>query len=75
MYNAVSKRFFIKALITAILLFTPTVFSKETVKFEKWICRTWQWEGSIYNRKAYCVEWVKRDCTNRLYKDICKYGG
>jgi hypothetical protein len=74
MHTAVTNQFFIKMLITAGLLFTPIVFGKESSN-KKWVCRTWQWEGSVYNRKVYCVEWVKRDCSNRLYKDICKYGG
>jgi hypothetical protein len=73
MLNTTNSQLLIKGLLVIGLLFTPIVFDKPTT--EKWVCHTWQWSGSVYNRKVYCVQWVKRDCSVRLYKDICKYGG
>ena len=65
----------IKGLLVAGLLFTPIVFGKPITKDEKWVCSQWQWSGDVYNRKVYCVQWVKRDCSTQMYKDMCKYGG
>jgi|688.fasta_scaffold14216_4 hypothetical protein len=35
-------------------------------------CVRWIWSGDVYARKVTCVEWRKKDCSNRLYKEICK---
>ena len=35
-------------------------------------CVRWTWSGDVYGRKVTCVEWRKKDCSNRLYKEICK---
>jgi len=56
------------------LLITLTASSQEKIN-EILVCVKWQWTGDVFNRKVYCVEWVKRDCSKRLYKDICKAGG
>jgi len=32
-----------------------------------WVCVRWQPTG--------CLEWIKKDCSNRLYKEICKLSG
>lgn len=37
-------------------------------------CARWMWTGDVFARKVYCVEWVVKDCTNRLHKEICKLG-
>jgi hypothetical protein len=42
---------------------------------QEYKCVRWTWTGDVYNRKVVCVEWVKRDCSKRLYEDICKLGG
>jgi hypothetical protein len=55
------------------LLITLTASSQEKVN-ETLICVKWQWTGDVFNRKVYCVEWVKKDCSKRLYKDLCKLG-
>jgi hypothetical protein len=56
------------------LLITLTASSQEKVD-EILVCVRWQWTGDVFNRKVYCVEWIKKDCSKRLYKDICKTGG
>jgi hypothetical protein len=73
MVDVISSKYLIKCLLITLLLVTPIVFGKPTT--EKWVCNRWQWTGDVYNRKVYCVEWVKRDCSKRLYEDICKFGG
>lgn len=35
-------------------------------------CIRWTWFGDVYNRKVVCLEWKEKDCSNRLYKNICK---
>jgi hypothetical protein len=37
-------------------------------------CARWMWTGDVFNRTVYCVQWVIKDCSNRLHKDICKLG-
>ena len=37
-------------------------------------CARWMWTGDVFERKVYCVEWVIKDCSNRLHVDICKRG-
>jgi hypothetical protein len=64
----------LKWIIILGLLITLTASSKEKVD-EILICVRWQWTGDVFNRKVYCVEWIKKDCSKRLYKDICKTGG
>lgn len=63
-------------LLAISLLFFVMVGSAEqkTDKDETWICIRWQWTGNVYEQKVYCLEWKKKDCSNRLYKDICKLG-
>ena len=38
------------------------------------VCARWMWTGDVFERKVYCVEWVIKDCSNRLHVDICKRG-
>ena len=35
-------------------------------------CVKWTWSGDVYSRKVTCMEWRKKDCSNRLHKEICK---
>lgn len=37
-------------------------------------CVRWGWVGDFYNRKVVCLEWRKKDCSNRLHKEICRLG-
>jgi hypothetical protein len=41
----------------------------------EYVCVKWKWTGDVYNRKVHCVEWKKKDCSNRLHKEICKLEG
>jgi hypothetical protein len=43
-------------------------------KDEVLICVRWQWSGHPYEGRVICKEWVKKDCSQRLYKEICKLG-
>ena len=44
-------------------------------KEEVLVCVKWKWEGDVFERKVYCVQWQKKDCSNRLHKEICKLEG
>jgi hypothetical protein len=44
-------------------------------KDEAWICVRWQWVYTALEQKVNCVEWAKKDCSNRLYPELCKRGG
>ena len=35
-------------------------------------CVRWTWSGDVYSRKVTYLEWRKKDCSNRLHKEICK---
>lgn len=40
---------------------------------EVWSCVRWKWNSQDYvTRQAVCLEWQKKDCSKRLYKEICK---
>lgn len=39
-----------------------------------WICERWVWTGNFSERKVICINWIKKDCSNRMYKEICKLG-
>jgi hypothetical protein len=39
------------------------------------VCVRWQWVETALEQKVKCTEWATRDCSNRLYPDICKRGG
>ena len=49
--------------------------SVPTKKDEALICIRWQWQSSAIDGKVICVEWAKKDCSNRLYPELCKKGG
>ena len=40
-----------------------------------WACVRWTWTGDVYDRRAVCVEWQKKDCSRRLHPEICKLEG
>ena len=39
------------------------------------VCVRWQWVNTALEQKVNCVEWAIKDCSNRLYPEICKRGG
>lgn len=58
-------------LVTGIIL---VAIAKDT-KEEVLVCVRWTWTGDVFNRKVYCIQWEKKDCSNRLHKEICKLEG
>jgi len=70
---------FIKIFASLLLVLTMVVSSEETFnglkKDEVWSCVRWQWTTTPVEGKVNCVEWAKKDCSNRLYPEICKRGG
>lgn len=63
-------------LLSVSLLFTVLLVSAEQKDNNDttWICERWQSSGDVFERKVVCVKWVKKDCSNRMYKEICKLG-
>ncbi len=60
------------AVFTLCLIIILTASAKKTKEDEVLKCVRWRWTGDVFERKVYCVEWVKKDCSQRLYKEICK---
>jgi hypothetical protein len=69
------------ATLTSILLVSSieadqnTLSSDALKKDEVLICIRWKWSNTPQENKVNCIEWSRRDCSNRLYKEICKLGG
>ena len=63
------KLLFVSLLSTFLLVSTEQKDNNIT-----WICEKWQWTGDVFERKVYCVKWIKKDCSNRMYKELCKLG-
>jgi hypothetical protein len=67
------------SIILCLIILTASAEIKENSKkpelSEVWVCGRWTWTGDVFNRKVYCLEWAKKDCSNRLHKEICKHGG
>lgn len=63
-------------LLSVSLLFTVLLVSAEQKDDNDttWICERWQSSGDVFERKVVCVKWIKKDCSNRMYKEICKLG-
>ena len=63
-------------LLSVSLLFTVLLVSAEQKDNNDttWICERWQSSGDVFERKVVCVKWVKKDCSNRMYKEMCKLG-
>ena len=65
--------------VTVVWLSIMVVSSEETSnglkKDEVWVCVRWMWAGAPVDGQVNCVEWAKKDCSNRLYPEICKRGG
>ena len=63
-------------LIAVLSAFVLTASSDQGLKKDQvQICVRWQWTGTPYDSKVICVEWATRDCSNRMYPEICKRGG
>lgn len=69
----------LKWVVVVVLLSTVLVASEETAtsakKDQAVVCVRWQWVNTAQEPKVNCVAWEKRDCTNRLHKEICRLGG
>ena len=65
----------IRWLALILLSATAAVSSEEKAKDETQYCVRWRWVGDVNERKVYCIEWAKKDCSNHLYKEICKQRG
>ena len=56
-----------------------TVASEENLnqlkKDQARVCVRWQWTITPTDGRVTCIEWVVKDCSNRLYPEICKRGG
>ena len=50
-------------------------YESDPVKNEAWVCVRWQWTTTPFEGKVNCVAWAKKDCSNRLYPEVCKKGG
>jgi hypothetical protein len=61
-------------IILCLIILTASAELKESPKKtdEVKTCTKWKWSGDVFNRTIYCVEWTKKDCSNRLHKEICK---
>jgi hypothetical protein len=58
-----------KYILLLLLVLVPVEAARkdESVK-----CVRWGWTGDVFERRVYCIEWAKKDCSNRLHKEICK---
>ena len=63
-------------LIAIMTIADLTASSKQILKKDEvWVCVRWKWAGSPGQSQVLCVEWAKKDCSNRLYPEICRKGG
>jgi hypothetical protein len=69
---ALATNSFIKLIVFIICLIILSASAEKTKKDETLKCVRWGWTGDVYDRKVYCLEWVKKDCSQRLHKEICK---
>ena len=69
---ALATNRYIKLIVFIICLIILSAGAEKTKKDETLKCVRWRWTGDVYERKVYCIEWVKKDCSNRLHKEICK---
>ena len=43
---------------------------------EAWVCTAWKGSADpSQNSPSVCIKWTKKDCSQRLHKDICKRHG
>jgi len=64
-------------ILTSVLavVFLTTSSDQILKKNEVWICVKWQWSNSPFEGRVTCVEWAKKDCSGRMYPEICKLSG
>ena len=63
-------------LISALSVAILTASSETPLKKDEvLVCVRWQWISTAIEGKVACLEWAKKDCSNRLYPEICKKGG
>lgn len=42
---------------------------------EVWVCTAWRGSADpSQNSPTVCIKWTKKDCSQRMYKQICKRG-
>ena len=42
---------------------------------EAWVCTAWRGSADpSQNSPPVCIKWTKKDCSQRLHKEICKRG-
>ena len=42
---------------------------------EAWVCTAWRGSADLsQNSPSVCIKWTKKDCSQRLHKEICKRG-
>jgi len=62
-------------LVVPVSITSSTAGQNEKLKSDEVrACTRWMWTGDVFDRKVYCVQWVVKDCSNRLHKEICKLG-
>lgn len=62
----------IKLIVFITCLIILSAGAEKTKKDETLKCVRWKWTGDVFERKVYCVEWAKKDCSQRLHEQICK---
>jgi len=63
---------FVKPIVFILCLIILSAGAEKTKKDETLKCVRWGWTGDVFERKVYCIEWAKKDCSHRLHKEICK---
>ena len=63
--------------LTSILLVSSIEADQKILskKDEVLVCIRWKWSNAPQENRVNCIEWSKKDCSNRLYPEICKLGG
>ena len=70
---ALAANSLVKSIVITLCLIILTASAKQTKEDNTVLkCVRWRWTGDVFERKVYCVEWIKKDCSQRLYKEICK---
>jgi hypothetical protein len=42
---------------------------------EVWVCTRWGWSHDNGTQRVVCFQWQVKDCSKRLYPNICKLEG
>ena len=64
----------IMAAVSSVLVLTASS-DQGLKKDEVRVCVKWQWVSTALEGKVQCIEWATKDCSNRLYPEICRRGG